>query len=472
MATVIDTAVQAPTESLARFIADLRYEDIPTDVLDRARYCVLDNVANCLGGAALVPGRIVADYVAEMGGGKDATILASGRRVPTALAAFANSHLCNVLDFDDTYDGLAHPGATAIPPAVAVAEKVRASGAALLTAIVAAYEVSLRIGIATQPSPERMRQVWGLGTWQTFAAATGAAKLLGLDAERTRHAFGLAGSAAPLPYARKLGMTLAERPFAWSKNNYHHASFVGVTAAMLAARGFLGNRFILDGPNGFWIMMSSDRCDWARFTAGLGTEWLLPRTAMKPYASCRWTHSSIDAALRIIARGVRPEAVRRFRLLTFREGKENLARPHPENIIDAQFSLPYLVALCFAGHSPAQGLKDAHLVDPAVHHLAEQVEIEEDPVFTRAFTERGEMPGRLIADLEDGTSVEERVANPRGNPADPVPGEESEAKFLALAEPVLGPRRARRVLSDVLALDRVVDVAAWIRSWRGRRRAA
>ena len=466
MVTDIASPVEAPTAAIADFVVNMQFRDIPRFVVVSACQCVIDSVANSIGGAALEPGRIVVDYISAMGGARESSILATGLRVPSALAAFVNSHLVNVLDFDDTFEYIAHPGATAIPPAFAVAERIHASGEALLTAIVAAYEVSLRIGLAIQPSAQRHRDVFGLGTWQTFGAVTAAAKLLHLDADAVRHAFGLAGSVAPVPHCRKLGLEREERPFAWSKNNYHYASLAGVTAADLASRGFLGNRFVLDGPHGFWRMAASDQCDWHQFTAGLGEEWLLPRTSMKPYAGCRWTHSSIDVALRLAGR-FSADQIRHIQVFTFYEGQVSLSAAHPQNIIDAQFSLPHLLALCFLGRSPDRGLREGDLTDPMVRALASRIRVIEDPAFTEAYHLRKVTPSRLIVELEDGAILEEYCEVPRGALTDPVSPEETQAKFISLATPLLGTRRAQRALSGMLALDAVADVTAWVRSWAG-----
>ena len=139
----------------------------------------------------------------------------------------------------------------------------------------------------------------------------------------------------------------------------------------------------------------------------------------------------------------------------------------PQNIIDAQFSLPHLVALCFLGRSPDRGLREGDLTDPTVHELSRRIRVVEDPAFTEAYHVRKVTPSRLIVELEDGSILEEYCEVPRGTPTNPISLEETQAKFIMLATPLLGARRAQCALPGMLALDSVADVNAWVRSWAG-----
>lgn len=462
------SALTAPTLPISEYIDQAAYANIPPSVIEAAKALVADSLANAVGGSRLEPGRLILQYFTEMGGAPEATVLANGRKLPLAVAAYVNSYLTNNLDFDDTYMSFGHPGATNIPAALAVAEMVGASGREFLNAVVVAYEVSLRIGLATRPSSERYKKVYGMSTWQVFGAVAAAAKLFRLDTEKVRHALGLAGVNAPVPYTRKLGLEVQERPFSWSKNNFGWATMGGVVAADLARRGFLGNRFILDGDCGFWTMAGSDQVDWPKFTEGLGQDYWIVNTSYKPFASCRWTHSTIDAMGRILARTkIDADRVRRIRVRSFYETVVGLAAKRPQNIIDAQFSIPFLLAATMRGHSPTQGLWEEDLEDPEVWALAGKVEIFEDDEASEAFFNRGEMQSTVTVELVEGNSFEERVTYPKGDPKNPLTREEAQAKFTYLVEPVLGKGRTRRMWDDLKRLESAANMREVVAGWVG-----
>lgn len=184
--------------------------------------------------------------------------------------------------------GIGHPGASIIPAALAIGEWKNASGKDVINAIFIGYDVGNRIGKAIQPSYERLQKVWGVGTWQTFSAVVAAGKVLGFDLHHLLNAFGVAGATAPLPNTQKWGWDLEERPIHWVKEPIGWPSWTGTTAAVLASYGFVGNKYILDGDNGFWIMAGSDQCNFDEMTRGLGSQYEVHNLAIKPYSSCRW----------------------------------------------------------------------------------------------------------------------------------------------------------------------------------------
>lgn len=445
-----------PMEAVSRYIADAEYSRIPGEVVEAAKGYILDSVGCTIGGTRLGPSGIVMDVFAEMGGAEEATVLGVGTRLPTPHAAYVNAYLNNALDFDDTYLRRGHPASAVIPAALAVAERVRASGRDLLQAIILGYEVSLRIGGAIMATPERYRQVWGLSTWQIFGAITAGAKLLKLDAERTRHAFGLGGVNAPVPNMRKLGLEKEDRPFSWIKNNYGWASMGAVLGCLMAQRGFVGNRHILDGERGFWVMAGSDRCDFAAMTAGLGEDYLMPNTGFKPYACCRWTQTALDAAHDLCIRhAIDPTGISRVDVYTFGELVENFWGTRPVSIFDAQYNLPYVLALELMDRSPRRGLAEGDLEDPGVLALFGKVTLHLDPEADRRFFERALIPVRLVVTLQDGRELEAYAEAPTGAPGGPpFTLEDLKAKFHALVEPVLGRQRAMELERVVMRLDR------------------
>ena len=185
-------------------------------------------------------------------------------------AAFVNGVAANALDYDGGVVLQGHYGGTVIFATLAMAELTKCSGREFVEAVIAAYEITTRIGEATRPTPEYRRQVSGYGPHQGFAAVVAAGRLLKLDVDRMVHAFGIYGTFAPLPSSAQWNWR--NRPLTWTKDMVAWPSVSGINAALLAESGFLGPRTILEGDRGFWRMQASDRFDPAMLLEGLGTK--------------------------------------------------------------------------------------------------------------------------------------------------------------------------------------------------------
>jgi 2-methylcitrate dehydratase PrpD len=428
------------TAAVAEWAASHPPAEIPGEVREAARWLILDHLACSIGGRQLTPATILLDLFAEQGGAPQATVFATGDRTSVLHATHLNAALSNLLDFDDSFPGAGHPGGTVVPAAIAVAEQSDATLDELIDAVVTGYEVSIRIGVAIRPSQERYRHVAGYSVWQTLGATAAAGRLLGLTAEQFQYALGLGVLNAPVPNMRKLGLEPEERPFSWTKNNYGWAAQGGVLGALLAGRGFLGPKTILDGERGFWIMAGSDRFDPEIATTGFGSEWITVRTGFKPYASCRWTHTALDAVRqhKTTYPDVEIADIGSATVHAFFEVSDNLAQPDPTDIIDAQFSVRHVMALEFLDRSPRYGLSEADLSDPAVVDLRHRIEVQEDPAYTQRYFSDRKMPARLVVRTRDGRELTTEVTELPGSPSRPMTTQELDEKHRALIEPVIG----------------------------------
>lgn len=449
------------TRTLADFASNLRYEDIPVGVREKAKGYILDSLGCCIGGYLTEPGKKVTDFFTSMGGNPESQIFATGQRVPCLHAVYVNAYLSNALDFDDTFGAWSHPGAMIVSPGLAVAEKVGGvSGKDYLSSVVAAYEVTIRVGLGTAPSPKRYKQAWGISTHQVFGSTTVAGRLLHLDSDAMATAYGFAGNSAPVPYCRKSGLEIEERPFSWLKNNFGWAAMGGVLGAILAQNGFIGPRNVLDGERGFWTMCGSDQCDFDIMVKGLGENFLIQETSFKPYSSCRWTHSSLDALREILEREpLVPEMVEKVTIRSFFEICHHMGVKQPSNIFDAQFSLPYLVAVTLNGHSPHLGLYEEDLRDPRVLELANCVHLEADEEADHLFLEKGLMPSEVTIRTKDGGEFKSRVEVPSGSPGKFLPLSEQSEKYMFLVSRVLGKEKAIQSLERIMEIEKFPDVA-------------
>jgi 2-methylcitrate dehydratase PrpD len=456
--------MNSPTRTLSEYIAKAKFEDIPRDILEDAKYYILDSMGCVIGGCTLKPGKIIMDLFTELGGAPEASILGTGKKLPCMHTAYVNAYIANLLDLDDTYSAPpAHPGATIVPPGFALAEKIRASGKDFITAVVTAYEGWARICQAIAPSVERMSKVAGFSTHQIFGTAIVASKLLGFNVEQTANTLGLAGANAPVPNIRRLGLEEGQ-PITWIKNNYGWASMGGVLAASLTEKGFVGNKYILDGDRGFWIMAGSDQCDFDEITLNLSADYVISKTAFKPYASCRGTHSSLDATVEIMAKhNLDVDKIKAIRAETHQDLVRILSGRNPTNIIDAQFSLPHLIALELLGKSPRKGLSDEDFIDPAVRSLAEKVYLEVSPEIEEE-VHQGRLYWAAIVSIEqtDGKLFSERVDIPKWDPGKWPTREELRSKFTYLTAPIIGIDTSEAVMGDIEQLENLKDISTVI----------
>lgn len=444
------------TKSVAEYVARARYGDLPPPVASVAKSYVLDSLANMIGGARLAPGRVYLELYEAMGGTPEATILATGRKVPCLHAVYVHGNLANMLDFDDVYMDIGHPGATVVPAAFGVAEMLGRSGRDLLAAVVVGYEVSLRVCDAINLAlgyEGRMMQ-----TWQTFGAMAAAANLLGLSSEQVVDALGHAGASAPVP--SNMGLEPEDRPVTQLKHHFGWAAMGGVQAALLAARGLRGHKRILDSPRSFWGMLPRHAAAAERLTAGLGEEYLTPLIGLKPFSACRQTHATLSALHDLLAEHpVRPEAVERVVVTSMPSIPRAFDVRAPADVIDAEFSVPPLVALTLAGHSPTHGLALERLRDHDVQRLMARVELRERPDAARVFETERFMPSTVTVELADGTKLEGSCGAPPGEHQQPIPYEATRAKFVELVEPVIGRARAERTAALVDRLETLENVA-------------
>lgn len=406
-----------------------------------------------------------------MGGEPEATLIGGGQKVPAIHAAFVNGTNANALDFDDTYlsDAIGHPGSSTIPAALAVAEWKKASGRDLINAVVTAYEVGNRIGLAIQPTKERLQKVWGFGTWQTFCAAIAAAKVLNLNLEQLFNAFGVAGATAPLPCTQKWGWDLAERPIHWVKEPTGWPCWTGTLAAILAENGFIGNHYILDGENGFWIMAGSDRCDYEKMTTGLGEDYLIINDmSFKPYSCCRWQHAALDGIAEIIStHQLKAEDIGKIVINSFSwvKTQETYQMKSP---VDAQFCMPYTAAMVVMGNKPGPGwYTDDLLKSDQVAALAAKITVNLDPEIDFAYHEEGEQGARVEITSTRGETFSVTVNIPRGDPRNPLSPDDVEEKFRNQAAYVLDHEAVEMVTEMINNLEEVQDISLLMDIVRG-----
>src|SRR5438105_7457778 len=433
-----------PSQTLARFAATLRFDDIPPAVVRRAEDLFLDWFASALAGKDARPVETIARFAQNQGPADGPSeVLISRRRTSPYFAAMVNAAASHVAEQDDVHNGsVFHPAAVVFPAALATAQALGSSGRELLAASVAGYEVGIRVGEFLGRSHYRIFHT--TGTAGTLAAAAAVGHLLKLDADSMLHAFGSAGTQAA-------GLWEFLRDAADSKQLHTaHAASAGLMAAQLASHGFTGARRILEGAQGMAAGMSKD-ADPARLVDGLGTRWTLAETSFKFHASCRHTHPAADALLALMREhDLRADAIARI-TAQVHQGALDVLGPvvDPQTVHQAKFSMGTVLALVSRyGHAGLAEF-DAHYRDPAVVVLRDKVRMQLDPEVDAAYPARwiGEMRVATI----DGRTLAARVDEPKGDPGNTLTRPELEDKALRLAAYRGGatPAEMRRVIDRV-----------------------
>lgn len=279
------------SRTLASFIRQINYEDLPDDVVSFTKMCVIDWLSSALAGEQHPVIRKMDAVVREWGGNDQASLITGGKTSVTN-AAFVNGAASHIVELDDIHKGsIIHAATVVIPAALAVAEWKKRTGKELLTAIVIGYEVCYRIGEAVSPSHY---YYWhNTATCGTFGAAVAAAKLLNLKEDQIISALGSAGTQAA-------GLWEFIEDGAMSKQLHPgKAAMNGVIAAHLAEQNFTAATRILEGKRGFFEAMS-DKYDDTRVTDGLGKSFKITENSFKIHASCRHTHHVIDMMLELV----------------------------------------------------------------------------------------------------------------------------------------------------------------------------
>ncbi len=443
-----------PTDLLANYVHRLRFEDLPGEVVESAKLVLLDYLASAMAGYKV--NRIFNDalwsVVGSMGGKKESRVIFQGARLPAPLAALMNAGYGHGADLDDgnrTAQG--HPGVGTIPAVLALAEAHGLSGRDVIVAIVAGYDIFVRMATALNPS-HLSRGFHTTGTIGTIAAAGAAAKALKLPLAGVRNALSLAAlQAAGLLEVAQSGQMA--KPFHPAK-----AAFNAILAARLAQAGAEGPREPLEGRKGF-IRAFADQVDLDALGKDLGKKFRISSCYIKLYPACRHTHGAIDAALKLQQRGFPLNALKAVKVHIY-PAAINLTGSifEPKNGDEAKFSLPYTVATALTkGHFNLKDLAAAKRLDRGTRGVISKLEIISDPTLeNRAANIRG---ARVELVLKDGKTLREEVNLPKGDPEVPVTDEDMENKLRFCAEDVLPEQRQRAILRTVKKLDRLEKVS-------------
>ena len=435
-------------DRLSRFVCETRLENLESFTVDAAKSVVLDTIGAMLAGSRLPENVKLAQLAAKTGGQGPATLLGQPGSATAVFAALSNATAGVALEMDEGNRlGGGHAAIHVIPAALAVAEERGATGKEFLESVIAAYEVTSRIGTGTKVR----KAVHSHGTWGTIGSAVATAKLMGFDGAHTREAINVAASMSPAnTWAPCIeGATI--------RNLYPGRSgFQGIMAAQLTLCGFTG---LEDGPSDIYNTILGDSFDPEAVVQELGVPgaYRIQHNYFKLHACCLYNHPVLDGVQALQGReGFAADDVDRIRveapaLATI------MVDPEPANMLAAKFSLPYAVATAIVHNSTdITAFYPDRLQDPATLALAHRVDIVADPEMD---LRRYDYPAARVAiSLKDGRTLTEDVTAHHGDAENPASREELVAKFNFLAEDILGDEGAVQVAETVGYLDALENI--------------
>lgn len=445
------------TKTLSRFVADLSYDAIPSDVVTAVKKCLLDYAGVATFATVTEAGKILSRFCTRNNFGRSTIFPQCTASYDPAMAALANGTLAHGFELDDIHTPSAsHPGSVIIPASIALGEKIGVDGKRLIEAIVAGYEVMARVGM---PIAMNMMQKGhhATGTFGTFGATAACAKILGLTADQIESALGIAGSFASGINQFAVKDSMVKRIHAGK------AAQQGVMIALLAQEGFRGPAEILEGKYGFWRVFTDKDyepdCELA--IQNLGKEYAVNHITVKPSAACGVIHPVIDC-LETIKRDSKfvPDIDSVEKIVV--KGHKNLVEEHntyePESILIAQYSLPFSVGLYFCGNinNPKNYLDDSILRNPSILAWGKRVSTQFDEEVEAACPALFGAKVEII--MKNGQRFSSYSRCAKGGTENPYTLDDVLRKYQTLVSDVLTPALAAHISDGIQEVETLENV--------------
>lgn len=438
-----ETIEKGRSEAIVSYIAGTRERDIPDHVLEAGRRAFVDYIAVAVGAAfddPVVPVRRTVEQWACQG--KARVFLGGTSGAP--LAALANGTMAHAMDFDDTHHmGAGHPSGPCWSTALALAQEHECDEALAMKAFLTGYEIMTRLGGGGPPGVGRSLQRRGLhptSVWGRIGAAATASVLLGLDRDQTANALGAAATTA----AGLVGS------FGTHGKPYHSgkAALDGILSAQLASNGFIAATKLFEIKGG---ILSAFIQDGVVDVPPLNfEEWEILRNSYKPFASCRATHPSSQAAIALAER-VNGRPVRSVHVKVHANAVVTAGKLDPQTPLETKFSVPFCVSMGLSGYKlKATDFNADTLANPEVRAILSKVKLEVDPDQPNHFA-------ALTVELEDGETLRSQTDIVLGHPDNPMSSDEVRNKFDGLVRPVVGDKT-----DEIFRLASTIDVSGRI----------
>lgn len=446
------------TQKLVRFCWELSFNALPDEVKHKAKLCVLDYVANIYGSLELDAVRSTIDFVRSLGGPEVATALGCGFKTGLQNAAFINGVTAEAIESQDGLRfGGNHAVSAVLPAAMVMSESLGLTGKRLIEAVVAGYEVANRASSAMHPF-HTLSGFLPTGTCGTLGAAVAVSKLMDQGYPEMLNAIGNAGYILPISMAEQLMEGYTVKIVQGGQ-----AASAGIMAAGLAGKGVTGSSHVLEGSENLkgGITQITVRGDSKpeRITDRLGEHYSITDVYFKPYTACRHTHGAAQATLSLVSeKKIAPDDVDSISVSTYGMAAIAVGKVVPEggSFVSAQFSIPYVVAVCLLDSAlgPMQ-LTERRVADPALTALAKKVSVSMDDDLNKMYPDR--TASRVEILLKNGDRLTRQVDIPKGDPRDPMEAGDimEKIKFFSGNR---DRKKLERAIEAIMGLEQLKDV--------------
>lgn len=451
------------TIQISNYLENLKYEDIPAEVVERAKIILMHTV----GAALAAKGSDAAQKADAMalainnGLGGPVTRWAGEGKLSAVSAAFLAGTLADALDWEDcSFTG--HPSAAVIPVALVTAEERHKSGKELITAIVGAYELYQRIADSVEPDAEKRKFGWGLTSWQIFASTLAAAKIYGLDARKIDQAIGMAIEHSTIP-ASYHGTTMSD----FYHFEYGYRAKDGVIIAKAVEKGIHNQRDMLDvdGAQGYFAAMTANPRP-EKLTEDLGKTFRIMDTLLKPWPANMWVQSALQALTEVVtANGIKTEDIAEIVVDPAVKSRMDCPEDGWTSSTHAQFSIPFVLASWLLDPVPgACWYAPEKYADPAVLALAKKVRAgASEPECPRGSFDvfrAGDFPERTVTVRTNAGKEYTAVCGKHpGHPHNMFTVEETVNRFRIQAAPVLQGEKMEKAIDMLLHIENIEDMA-------------
>lgn len=439
------------SQALARYATDLKYEQIPPEVIERAKDCLIDTVAACVLGAQMPWTQTVIEYAKRNSAPGESNVLGTEVKVRAPFACLCNGAAAHAFELDALCEpsvGM-HPSAALGVPGLAVAQGRKKSGKELIEAFVAGFEILYRIGQATHHSPEKLG-FHAPGVMGVYGVSAVVAKLFNESAEQMANAFGIAGSLSSglMEFSRSGGLV--------KRLHLGRAAESGFLAAALARDDYTGPTEVLEGKYGSLNTFCRD-AEPALMTQGFGVVWHTMKTKLKRYACHANAQVPVTLALDLKAKhGINGDDVARIALAVNAKTLSHHNIPEPADLAMAQYSVPFSTALAlYFDPTDPWVFSDKNVNDPRIRSLSKSATLE--PMASAA--SQVSMATKVTLHLKNGKTVSAEGDNFKGTPTMPLTRGELLEKFLKLTAHRARPK-AERLFSQLADAENIKDISA------------
>jgi len=441
----------------------VEFSDLPEEVIDRVKYLTLDYLGVAARGSASDSSGPVLRLVKEFGQGKnDAVIVGTDLRAAPSYAAIANGTAAHSLELDDVVNEASlHPAVAVMSAALDAAHIAKCSGAKFIEGILTGYEVTVRLGVALDPSAHYAQGFHPTATCGTMGSAVAAAKILSLNQEQMTNALGIAGSqaAGSMEFLSTGAFTKRLHP-GWAAHS-------GIMAALLAREGFTGPSSIIEGRSGF-LKTYSPKPVVEKVLEDWGRPYKVMRTSIKPHSCCRYKQGPIDGILEIMNENKLLAAdIEKVTLGILKTGIPIVVQPeeqkyNPTNVVDAQFSMPFGAAVAVLyGKASLDEYTQEKVESDKVKEMMRRISCVQDKELEKEFPRK--WPASVTISTKDGKELSTKIDYPKGDPENPLSWDELSNKFRGLVKPIYTKERTEEIIQSTKSLENETEITSFTR---------